>query len=80
VDVAKDQTGTPAGGHKDQTGTPAGGQASPDMVKVSPDDVVPLDDENAKILRFIEAFNAEPVEPNRFDIQSTADGIVPPPF
>jgi hypothetical protein len=50
------------------------------MVKVSPDDVVPLDDENAKILRFIEAFNAEPVEPNRFDIQSTADGIVPPPF
>ena len=49
------------------------------------ENIEPLDDENAKILRFIEVFNAEEIEPEVIDVTQintwqTVEDIKPPPF
>lgn len=48
-------------------------------------EVQPLDDENAKILRFMEVFDAEIVESESdiidvMDVNTDDNGIVQPPF
>ncbi len=51
--------------------------------EVSPRDVVPLDNENAKVLRFIEVFEAEDIDASIDVVQINAKGdadTVPPPF
>lgn len=46
-------------------------------------EVTPLDAENAKILRFIESFDAEIVERESIDVMqvnANNDGVIAPPF
>lgn len=46
-------------------------------------EVTPLDAENAKILRFIEVFDAEIVERESIDVtqvNANNDGVIAPPF
>lgn len=58
------------------------GQASA-VTNKSDREVMPLDAENAKILRFMETFDAEAVERESIDViqvNTNEDGVVAPPF